>query len=350
MKYLICQEYTNTTDNHAGMKHMCNLLKKNYPDDYEIIVFPDLYQKVSRNEFIRKIQNFLIKKFIVSLQYLLIIKELKSKLKDNDSFFLLEYCELLFPQLILSRKLNSSSKNIKIFGLIHLVPEKLEVSFSHKTLLKWIQPLDNVITFGSSLTDYIKYKFNIQDNKVITLFHYVDLDFYKPLINNINTFKKVPPSIIIMGNQKRNYDLLFEIVNENPELTFTICQGVMDLSEKFIGCKNAKLIGFIKEDELLYLMQTSDISLNIMEDTVGSNVVTTSMAVGLAMIVSDVGSIRDYCKDDGAIYCKNDVKSFSNALKDLCNDQEKLNKFKEKSILYSKSLSIHKFNDLINKM
>ena len=36
-------------------------------------------------------------------------------------------------------------------------------------------------------------------------------------------------------------------------------------------------------------MNDSDISLNVMKDTIGSNVICTSMATGLAMVVSDVG-------------------------------------------------------------
>nr|WP_315199392.1 glycosyltransferase family 4 protein [uncultured Flavobacterium sp.] len=348
MKYLICQEYTNTTDNHAGMKHMCNLLKKKYPDEYEVIIFPDLYKNLTKNKFVKKIQNFLIKKFLVPYKYFKIGKKLKNKITVEDSVFLLEYCELLFSQLFICKYLRKSVRNLKIYGLIHLVPEKLERSFSDRKLREWIEPLDRVITFGSSLTETLLKKYRIEDNKVVTLFHYVDLEYYKPLVKNQYSIKSKVPSVIVMGNQKRNFELLLEVVKKKPEFSFVICQGVMDLSEKFKECKNVELIGFINESQLLKLMQNSDISLNIMEDTIGSNVITTSMAVGLAMIVSNVGSIGDYCNNDGAMYCSNDVDSFSLALNTLRNNQEKLHKLQEKSILYSKNFSVHRLNDLIS--
>ena len=52
-----------------------------------------------------------------------------------------------------------------------------------------------------------------------------------------------------------------------------------------------------------HYMNDSDISLNVMKDTIGSNVICTSMATGLAMVVSDVGSIRDYCDETNACFC-----------------------------------------------
>lgn len=41
MNYIFCQNWKNTDGNHAGMKHMCQLLKENYPGKYELIIFPD---------------------------------------------------------------------------------------------------------------------------------------------------------------------------------------------------------------------------------------------------------------------------------------------------------------------
>lgn len=57
MKYLIVQEWENTKNNHAGMKHMCDLLVEKYPDKYEMIVNPaPKERKLSRNFILKKIQ------------------------------------------------------------------------------------------------------------------------------------------------------------------------------------------------------------------------------------------------------------------------------------------------------
>ena len=64
-----------------------------------------------------------------------------------------------------------------------------------------------------------------------------------------------------------------------------------------------KLIPFVEEENLRRYMEQSDISLNVMHDTIGSNVIVTSMASGLAMVVSDVGSIHDYCDERNSVFC-----------------------------------------------
>ncbi|MGP1992283.1 glycosyltransferase [Zobellia laminariae] len=322
------------------MKHMCNLLKAYYPDEYETIIFPDIYKNLSTISFVRRIQIRLIKEIVIPYKYLKIGKELSNQLNDGDSIYLLEYCGSLFPQLSIAKYLRNLPLNIKIYGLVHLVPQKIEESFTQNQLVNCLKPLDYVMTLGSSLSNFFVQKVGVQSSKVKTVFHYVDLEYYKPLVNYLEK-KDSPPSVLVMGNQKRNFTLLYKIVEDNPEIQFTICQGVMDLSDQFKNCNNVQLVGFVEEEELLGIMQRSDISLNIMEDTIGSNVITTSMAVGMAIVVSNVGSIKDYCKEDGAIYCENeDASSFSQALKQLMTDQNKLQFLKRKSIKYSKNLTI----------
>ena len=41
MIYLISQVWANTDGNHAGMKHMCDLLNKTYPNRYRSFSLPD---------------------------------------------------------------------------------------------------------------------------------------------------------------------------------------------------------------------------------------------------------------------------------------------------------------------
>ena len=79
-------------------------------------------------------------------------------------------------------------------------------------------------------------------------------------------------------------------------------QRAENIDYLFSGLKNATLVGDVPEAELKHYMNDSDISLNVMKDTIGSNVICTSMATGLAMVVSDVGSIRDYCDETNACF------------------------------------------------
>lgn len=56
MKYLIVQDWRSTHGNHAGMKHMCDLLKKEYPLEYEVYVkeMPKVWE--NPKTFLEKIQ------------------------------------------------------------------------------------------------------------------------------------------------------------------------------------------------------------------------------------------------------------------------------------------------------
>lgn len=340
MNYLICQDWTNTSNNHAGIKYLCLQLEEKYKKECKAIVIPDYigsqiakHSKLTRKFYIwlarRKFNKFIKK----------ITNKLNKQLIKGDKVFLLEYMEKLVPQYKLACEIKKSHPEIDIYAMVHLIPKKLDNSFTDLEFKQWIKPIDKFITLGSSLTDYLGNR-GINKNKIITSFHYVENEYYKP-----QSHKAIGANIqvIAMGNQERNVNLLREVVANNPTVNFIICQGVSDLSAQFKGFHNVKLIPFVEEEELRKLMDESDISLNIMNDTIGSNVIVTSMAMGLAMICSDVGSIRDYCDEDNCIFCDNNVKSFSNAVNSLVTDKIRLAKYKESSINKSKEINISNF-------
>ena len=89
-------------------------------------------------------------------------------------------------------------------------------------------------------------------------------------------------------------------------------------------------------------MNEADISLNVMIDTIGSNVITTSLAMNLAMVVSDVGSIRDYCDDENALFCQSE-DDFVESLSYLAQNIDKVHSMKIASGDRAKKLSIPRF-------
>jgi len=338
MRYLICQDWENTTNNHAGMKHMSNLLKSKFPDEYKVHVFADRLGNKKRN-LLGKIEWRIITMIINPLNYFLFGLYLSFKLKEGDQVFLLEYMEKITPQNYIARVIKTFKPKIKVWGLVHLTPLVLENAFGNAEIQRWTKPIDKILTMGSSLSSYF-IKMGLPQSKISTLFHYVDFDYYTGVEDKSENEGKI--SVIAMGNQKRNFNVLSDIVKDNPHVSFIICKGVSNIDNTFSSYENVKLIDFVSEDKLKELMQAADVSLNVMDDTIGSNVITTSMAMGLAMIVSDVGSIRDYCKEDGAIYCKNeDVTSFSQAIGLLDNDRIQLKRLKQKSLELSQFLSVY---------
>lgn len=342
MIYLICQDWANTSNNHAGMKYLCMQLQERYPKTYQCFVIDDYYQGFPANPMKRKIHMFFAK------------RRYKKRLKDvfnilstiiihDDKVFLMEYMERLTPQLYIAKKLKKKFPEISLYGLVHLVPEKLESSFSKDEFIDWTSSVDKIMTLGTSLSSFFLSK-GIPEDKILTTFHYVDNEYYRRVkdIQNGDNLR-----VIAMGNQMRNVELLKRIVHSLPTVQFTICQGVGNMEKEFSGCQNVKLIPFVPEEELKAHMEESDISLNVMKDTIGSNVIVTSMAMGLAMVCSDVGSIRDYCSNENCIFLQNDSDSFIDGLKKIVGNREKILTMKKCSIQRSKDFSIELFSNTI---
>ena len=352
MKYLIVQQWPNTKGNHAGMSHMCDLLVSAHPDEYKKIEIQETLNCPRRKHRLirailypyyklRYINPFMKRNFSV-------IEKIVQKATTNDNFFLLEYHLFEAGQNFLAQKIKKYHPSTKIYALSHLSPTKLiQIGFDKKTILKWEQYVDIQLTLGSSLSHFFE-SIGISPNKIKTGFHYVDDSFY---FNDLTTQKnRSNLNAIVIGNIQRNYTLLSEIIKKTPYINWTICGGLFNLTNEIPPSPNVTLKGFIKETELKKLMESSDISVNVVDDTVGSNVITTSMAMGLAIISSDVGSIHDYCTEKNAIFCQNNVDSFSSAIYTLANNATLLKQMQQASIKASKQFSIEKFHNWIKAL
>lgn len=354
MIYLICQDWINTSKNHAGIKYLCNQLENLYPNKFKTIVFPD-YAAIFNNGKGPLSQLRIIKSFgfhYAKIKHQFIAKKtcqsLKKTLNRDDKVILMEYLEKSYPMLHFAESINIQFPDVPILAMVHLVPEKIESSFSKQGDLKrWLKPIDKILTLGHSLTDYFIKK-GVDKTKIVTTFHYVDNYYYNPTPIRKHTRIK----IIAMGNQMRNIVLLKKIVETNPNVDFIICQGTEDMSSSFKKMDNVQLIPYVEEKVLKQYMIDADISLNVMRDTIGSNVIVTSLGMGLAMICSDVGSIRDYCDETNTIFCNNqNPEEFSQAISSLEKAPHKLMQLQQSAANKGKTFSIQQFaNDIISKL
>ena len=340
MIYLICQDWANTSNNHAGIKYMCEKMHECAPHIFEVRTIPSFTSARTRSKirFIAALQvKFAQFKHKIFLQSLL--GQMQTVLKDGDVVFLTEYMEMFFPMKNFAEQMRKKFPNIPIWAMVHLVPSKLNASFpSDSEFLSWTKCVNRIYTLGSSLTKYL-IKRGFPFDKIVTTFHYVD-DYYN---NSTIRYPENRVKVIVMGNQVRNIKLLKAIIEANPNIDFTLCQGSMDLTKVFRRASNVLLIPFVPESQLRQYMFEADISLNVMDDTVGSNVIVTSLAMGLALICSDVGSIRDYCDDENTIFCENTVHSFSNAIQALSTNRQLLFDMKQSANKRAKALTIGNF-------
>lgn len=356
MKYLIVQDWQSTHGNHAGMKHMCDLLVAKYHGEYEMYVkeCPKLWK--SPKTLVEKIRWHIYDKHVkrryinktYQKEYLELCKPMFSKLKDGDKVFLLEYMIPWASQYELACYIRKKNPNVRIYALSHLTCKFFDGMTANDPdmIQKWAKPVDKLLTLGSSLSSYFE-KAGIPKDKISTGFHYVDSEYYHKMTEiEVHT----PLRVIMMGALQRDYGMLSEIVKLCPNVHWIICRGRKNVDDLFPKTSNVELKGFLEEDELRHQMDIADVSLNIMEDTVGSNVITTSMAMGLAMIVTDVGSIRDYCDDSNAIFCKNNVDDIVGTISYLKDRKDKVLSMKRKSVEKSKSFTIGNIHTWFSKL
>lgn len=350
MKYLIVQDWQSTHGNHAGMKHMCDLLVAKYHGEYEMYVkeCPKLWK--SPKTLVEKIRWHIYDKYVkrryinktYQKEYLELCKPMFSKLKDGDEVFLLEYMIPWASQYELACYIRKKNPNVRIYALSHLTCKFFDGMTANDPdmIQKWAKPVDKLLTLGSSLSLYFE-KAGIPKDKISTGFHYVDSEYYHKMTEiEVHT----PLRVIMMGALQRDYGMLSEIVKRCPNVHWIICRGRKNVDGLFPKTTNVELMGFLEEDELRHQMDIADVSLNIMEDTVGSNVITTSMAMNLAIVVSDVGSIRDYLDEKKSVLVPNNINSISLAIQRLVQKPECVLEMKKSMSQKSEKLSVEYVN------
>lgn len=330
MIYFITQQWSNTKGNHAGMVYLHECIRDLHPNEVRTLILPDKKKKLA----------FLMMWLKVLITLLLIIKV-------EDVIFFTECLSFKkADQTLIARIIHKFRPSLKLWGMVHCIPSILENLYPQKNYKYKLAPFTGIVTLGSSLSKYLVDN-GVDKDKVHILFHYVDTEYYKPFpVIALDSQTNYKLHCICMGNLGRDYTTLAKIVLALPNIHFDICKGKKNIEHFFKGCRNVTLHGFLSENDLKTLMNHNDVSLNIMLDTIGSNVICTSMAMGLAMVCSDVGSIRDYCDDSNSILCKN-VDEFISALDALANDGERVKMMKNSSLQKSSKYNISKYYSVL---
>lgn len=324
--YLVYFEWSMTKGNHAGMAYLAECLDRDIQNVKAI-------KMISGKSRLIKVLNILYS--------IIIAIRLRLTLKPGDKVFLMEYLARSCFQDILAKSLRQFGVKNEITGLVHLAGNHLlEIYGSLEPIKHKLKYIDRIITLGSSLTDFFKNEVGFRN--VTTTFHYSDINYYKPS-EEIGHNKEL--KVLCIGATKRDFGFLSQLVNDMPDIHFNICQGHHDLKSFFEGCSNVTLYGYMPEDDLLRLMQSSDINLSVMEDTIGSNVIVGGLSTGMIMVVSDVGSIRDYCTEEESFLCKTE-EDFKNALDYLRNHLEEIPMMRKKSYERGCQFSYERFRDV----
>jgi glycosyltransferase involved in cell wall biosynthesis len=322
--YLVYYDFKGTSGNHAGMSYLVKMLGRDIKIVEPIKSLPHHYPG----------GKYLAKIYAVGLAVYF-----RFALGKQDKVFFFEYLTKgTAYQVLTARVMRALGINQPIYGLIHLSGQHmLDLYRSQHYIRQSLKPLDKVFVLGSSLAEFLR---NIGfEKEIVTTFHYVDTAYYRPAPSyNANDLLQV----ICIGSLKRNFSLLQSVVSKLPDVLFHVMMGRNNLRPYFENVNNVQLYPFIPEDEMLQLMQRCDVSMSVMEDTVGSNVITTSMATGLVLAVSDVGSIRDYCSEGNSFLCSTE-QDFVEAIKALDKDRTLLLQMRQATLQRASELSHSNF-------
>jgi len=344
MIFLFYTRWPITKENHAGFAYLSKKLAECYPNEFRAIELPQRYPISVPKSLLHRIWN----RLILKLNYIYLRKFARRFLKENqlgrtDAIISTEYLvkgvHSHYPLIETFKKYQSK---FKLAAFVHYTPNELG-SFSMVELNRWMSKVDRIFTLGSSLTRYLIDEGGSY-NQVLTTFHYVD-DYYYNTEVDLNT----EFSVLVQGTHQRDNETLLQIVQSCPNVIFKICTAGHDLTKEF-NFPNVRLFGYLKEEELRDLMFATPVSLNVMKDTIGSNAIVCSMAAGQAMVVTDVGSIRDYCTEKNSKFCIT-VKDYVDALNTLGKDINRLQEMRLESIRLAQRMKINLFkDDLIAKM
>ena len=298
-------EWPSTAGNHAGMAYFARRLKENYPHQVRLIAVP---VQISQARY--RVQK---------LWRMWLVSRLSLGLDPQERFFFTEYLSgrISGDHRAIALEMRRRGMQNRLIGLVHLPKQSLLSLYGSDYIDEGLEALDKIIVFGHSLGDYFR-EIGFGE-KVCETFYYADTRYYMPAPSPRDGGNNL--RVIFMGSLYRNYTLLKQIVLACPDIQFEICMGKQSLSDQFGDLPNVNLYPYLPEAKLIAKIHQADANLSIFDDTVGSNVIVTSLACGLPQVVSDVGSIRDYCTSENAFLCK-DPQDYINALTKLSENPD----------------------------
>ena len=184
-------------------------------------------------------------------------------------------------------------RNNRVIATFHHPPSKFAEWFQRKDLLKQLSAV--IIVGRNQLAMFAEV---LPEEQIFFVPHPIDTSFYVPP-NEFN--HRESDLCLFVGAHLRDLNSLRLIIEDAriiaPHIRFAIVLH-RDQVDKFNEVNgNYELFSQINENELLKLYQSASILVLPLIDSTGNNTILEAMACGLPMIVSDIGSVRDYVNE-----------------------------------------------------
>lgn len=187
-----------------------------------------------------------------------------------------------------------------ITGTFHEPPESLDyLGLSHEYLHSF---------WGIFLVSEYQRKWfeeKVDPKRIMVVPHGVDTSFFRPKLN-----AKKANTVIAVGSHLRDYATLSKAMQ-------FIWDDVADIRLIIVGGGNKAILHFrpdlprsillnnLSDSELLEAYQSADLAVHSLENATANNSLLESMAVGLPIVATDIGGIREYAPNDAILVPKN---------------------------------------------
>ena len=256
-------------------------------------------------------------------------------------------------KVVHSTSINVVNRKTNVVTVHDLIPLQLNRTYSTSAYRKLgyfltfrnIQNVERIIVFTGSLKKYIHEHLGIPLDKIDVVSQSIDHDIFYP--EKRNTSESRDQKVISMVgdfNPRKRFDLLIEAVKEMNDVKLVIAGPINAWVERYKSIakmvnstKNVKILGELEQEDLRYLLSSSDLVVYLSEAEGFGSIPIESMACGTNVLVNNLDIFRETLTDK-AFYCNLDVESIR---KNIYFALENLHRSSD-LIEYSKKYSIER--------
>ncbi|MBI5142503.1 MAG: glycosyltransferase family 4 protein [Nitrospirae bacterium] len=245
-----------------------------------------------------------------------IITKVEQSLKDHERvivhFLDGEHGYNRLVRIANKRRINR--KRFKVVATYHQPPAEL-----CKTFLRYdrLSDLDMVIVLGSNQVKYFS-DYGVA-GKLRVIPHGVDVDFFTANTSGIDQ----EYACITVGHWLRDFRALNAVIESSDSRIRFHVVAYPEVIEQFGFKRSPRMVLHtgISDEALIALYRSSMVGFMPLLDGVANNSILEMMSVGLPIVTTDVGAVREYTADGTAVLCANgDVTDMRNNIERLVFD------------------------------
>jgi glycosyltransferase involved in cell wall biosynthesis len=184
----------------------------------------------------------------------------------------------------------------KIVGTFHNCPDQLDNLFNFP---RRIHSIDHFIVVSSCQVKDLE-RIGVPRSKISVVLHGVDTEHFRP----DPTRKTKKFRVLSVGSWRRDTECMEEVfrrLGADNEIE-SICLVQENWRKRWANLPNLQLPERISDEELLRLLQSSDVLLMCAKAATANNALVEALACGLPVVSSDTGGLREYATDEAALF------------------------------------------------